>query len=90
MDSVIRTRINSDLKEKATAILEDCGLNMSTALRLFVEQVVINEGLPFDVSRKPSPRLLQAMREAEEINRDDTSRYANVEEMVDSLDNGKT
>lgn len=83
MDSVIRTRINSDLKDKATAILEDCGLNMSTALRLFVEQVVINEGLPFDVNRKPSARLLQAMREAEEINKDDTSRYATHSELFD-------
>lgn len=89
MDSVIRTRIDSQTKQKATEILESCGLTMSTALRLFVEQVVINEGLPFDINRKPSPRLLQAMRETQEILQDGKSGFSDVNKQMDALNNGE-
>ncbi|AYN27797.1 MULTISPECIES: type II toxin-antitoxin system RelB/DinJ family antitoxin [Buttiauxella] len=89
MDSVIRTRIDSQTKQKATEILESCGLTMSTALRLFVEQVVINEGLPFDINRKPSPRLIQAMRETQEILQNGKSGFSDVNEQMDALNNGQ-
>ncbi len=89
MDSVIRTRIDSQTKQKATEILESCGLTMSTALRLFVEQVVINEGLPFDINRKPSPRLIQAMHETQEILHNGKSGFSDVNEQMDALDNGQ-
>ncbi len=89
MDSVIRTRIDSQTKQKATEILEHCGLTMSTALRLFVEQVVINEGLPFDINRKPSPRLLQAMRETQEILHNGENGFSDVNEQMDALNNGE-
>ncbi|WP_318366044.1 type II toxin-antitoxin system RelB/DinJ family antitoxin [Enterobacter sp.] len=90
MDALIRTRIDSDLKDRATAILHDCGLNMSTALRMFVEQVVIQEGLPFDVKRKPSAELLKAMEEANALK---AAGYPGVfnstDDLMDSLDDGK-
>ncbi|OAT27719.1 hypothetical protein M975_4274 [Buttiauxella brennerae ATCC 51605] len=89
MDSVIRTRIDSQTKQKATEILGHCGLTMSTALRLFVEQVVINEGLPFDINRKPSPRLLQAMRETQEILHNGENGFSDVNEQMDALNNGE-
>lgn len=89
MDSVIRTRIDSQTKQKATEILENCGLTMSTALRLFVEQVVINEGLPFNINRNPSPRLLQAMRETQEILHNGKNGFSDVNEQMDALNDGQ-
>lgn len=52
-ESVIRSRINSDVKLEAQALLEKFGLTMSEAIRLFLHQVVIEKGLPFQV-RLPS------------------------------------
>jgi DNA-damage-inducible protein J len=46
MDSVIRSRIDKELKERAATVLEECGLSWSVAIRLFAEQIVKHEGLP--------------------------------------------
>jgi len=48
-ESIIRSRINSDVKLEAQALLEKFGLTMSEAIRLFLHQVVIEKGLPFQV-----------------------------------------
>ena len=48
-ETVIRSRIDSAIKEEAQALLARFGLNMSEAIRLFLHQVVIEKGLPFQV-----------------------------------------
>ena len=89
MDSVIRSRIDSELKARAGDVLESCGLNWRTAIRLFAEQIVKNDGIPFEVTRKPTTRLRNAMREAEEISTHQNGRFDGVEQLMESLKNGK-
>lgn len=89
MNSEVRSRIDSDLKEKAASVLADCGLNWSTAIRMFAEQIVKTEGLPFEVTSKPNARLLNAMNEAEEIISQRKGRFRNIDDMMESLENGK-
>lgn len=48
-ETVIRSRINSEVKLEAQALLDKFGLTMSEAIRLFLHQVVIEKGLPFQV-----------------------------------------
>jgi addiction module RelB/DinJ family antitoxin len=48
-ETVIRSRIDSQTKLEAQALLERFGLTMSDAIRLFLHQVVIEKGLPFEV-----------------------------------------
>lgn len=45
----VRLRIEPELKEQATEILEDLGLSMSGAIRLFLKKVVETNSIPFDV-----------------------------------------
>lgn len=59
----IRSRIEPDLKEEATRILAACGLNLSDAIRLFLRQVVVTNGLPFPV-KVPNTVSRTAMEEA--------------------------
>lgn len=47
--SLVRARIDKDLKDRAVAVLKENGLEMSDAIRLFLTQVVRNGGLPFSV-----------------------------------------
>jgi len=44
----VRYRIDVDLKARATAVLDACGLSVSDAMRLFLHKVVEVEGLPFE------------------------------------------
>lgn len=89
MDSVIRSRIDKELKERAATVLEECGLSWSVAIRLFAEQIVKHEGLPFEVTRKPTARLRVAMNEADEIITHRHGRFESAEQLMDILNHGK-
>lgn len=45
-------RINEKIKEEVTPILSDLGISLSEAINMFLHQVKINNGIPFEVKRK--------------------------------------
>ena len=47
--SVIHVNVNSKVKNEASEILNGLGLNMSTAINIFLAQVVKRKGIPFEV-----------------------------------------
>ena len=68
MTSAINVQVNSKDKEQATNILKDLGINMSTAINMFLKQIIKKDGLPFEVSNpKPSKELLDALEEGEKL-----------------------
>lgn len=81
----VRCRIEEDLKEQATDILKDCGLSVSDAIRLFLRQVVVTQGLPFEV-RVPSEKTSRALAQAREIR----SRFDSIDELFEDLDGPET
>ncbi|NHB94698.1 type II toxin-antitoxin system RelB/DinJ family antitoxin [Photorhabdus cinerea] len=89
METTIRSRVNNDLKDQFETVLQDCGLTVSVALRLFAENVVRNEGLPFEISRKPSVRLCESMRQTEELMSEGRSAFENVSELIMSMNGDK-
>jgi DNA-damage-inducible protein J len=60
----IQVRVDSALKSEAEQLFTDMGLDMPTAIRLFLKQSILNNGLPFAVERDPfySARNQQALR----------------------------
>jgi len=49
----IQVRIDPVLKSQAEQLFSDIGLDMPTAIRLFLKQSVINNGIPFPLERDP-------------------------------------
>ncbi|MCC8169246.1 MAG: type II toxin-antitoxin system RelB/DinJ family antitoxin [Oscillospiraceae bacterium] len=47
--STIYARVEPEIKEQAENILEQLGLPMSNAISVFLRQVVLHNGLPFDM-----------------------------------------
>ena len=43
-------RIEPDLKENAEMVLRQLGISMSNAVGMFLKQVVLRRGMPFDVT----------------------------------------
>ena len=70
----VNIRIDNVLKEKADNLFEELGLNMTTAVNMFVRQVVRQGGIPFEITTKTDPfysesnmRVLrQSIKEANE------------------------
>ena len=88
LTSPINVMVDSATKEEATNILKDLGLSMSTAINLFLRQVIKNDGLPFEVkNRKPNKELLDSLKEAEDIinNKINVNSYDNREHLKKSL-----
>ena len=47
--SNIYVRVEPDIKEQAEVILEKLGIPMSNAVSIFLRQVIMQNGLPFEV-----------------------------------------
>ena len=47
----INIRTDSELKSKAQSVLTDLGLDMSTAINVFLNQVVHKQAIPFEISK---------------------------------------
>ena len=78
----VRSRIEPHLKDDATEILAACGLNLSDAIRLFLKQVVLTRGLPFEV-RIPNEITLRAMEEARGMS---AMHFGTAKELFDALE----
>jgi len=48
---VTTTNIDSELETKAQVILNYLGLDMATAINIFLRQVVEKEAIPFEISK---------------------------------------
>ena len=90
LNSAINVQVDSKDKEQATNILKDLGLNMSTAINIFIKQIIKCDGLPFEVRNpKPNKELLEALKEGEEIlsGKIDAKKYDSVKELIEDLEN---
>lgn len=85
-------RIEENTKKQAVELLEGLGLNLSDAVNIFLRQVILQNGLPFEV-KYPEDMLdfktevIEAMEEAKRISRDPNSkRYSNFSEALEDMD----
>ena len=63
--SIVQFRVDEDLKVKATAVFEKLGIDMSTALRMFLKRTVLENGIPFPMTLQntyDSEAILKAAR----------------------------
>jgi len=57
--------LNSDIKREAKKILERYGLSLSDAVNIFLTQVVLVKGIPFQI-RIPNEETQKVLREVRE------------------------
>ncbi|MDE2890741.1 MAG: type II toxin-antitoxin system RelB/DinJ family antitoxin [Gemmatimonadota bacterium] len=80
-DSVVRARIDSDTKARATEALEVMGLSVSDAIRLLLLRIAEEKRLPFAV-KVPNSTTVEAMKELEEGK---GKRFRNSRELLRDL-----
>ena len=51
----VNIRINENIKQHAESILEDLGLSRAVAIDLFYRQIILHNGLPFDLKLNTPP-----------------------------------
>ena len=80
--------IDEDIKPKAQAMLAEFGLDLSTAVNMFLRQMLREEAIPFEVRKKvPNAVTLAAMAEVEEMeNHPELAKtYSSVDALMEDL-----
>lgn len=80
-------RIDADVKVQANTLFNELGMDMSSAVNIFLRQCILRGGLPFNVELpKYNETTLNAMTEAKRISRDpDIKGYSSLDDLKTAL-----
>lgn len=83
-----QVRIDEELKKQSMELFAQLGIDMSSAMNMFLKQCVMRGGLPFAVEiPQYRSEVLEAMEEARRISKDpNTKRYSSFAEALEDLD----
>jgi addiction module RelB/DinJ family antitoxin len=75
----VYTRVEPIIKEQAEQVLSNLGIPMANAINLFLHQVVLRKGIPFDVRLPQNTPLNYSILSAEQF---DTEIKKGMDSMV--------
>ena len=77
--------IDADVKAQAQALFADFGLDLSTAINIFLRQSIRENCIPFAIQREvPNADTVAAMKEAEEMAKNPSAykRYSSFSDLL--------
>ncbi|HEU8152096.1 TPA: type II toxin-antitoxin system RelB/DinJ family antitoxin [Streptococcus pneumoniae] len=80
----ISIRLDSEVKEQAQQVFSNLGMDMTTAINIFLRQAIQYQGLPFDVRLDENRRLLQVLTDLDQ-NRNMSQSFESVSDLMEDL-----
>ena len=82
----LHIRVEPSVKQKAEKTLNDLGLSITEAVIVFLNQVILNDGIPFEI-RKPklNKETMQAIEDTKK-EKNLSKTFNNVDEMFEELE----
>ncbi len=80
--------IDADVKKEAQALFADFGLDLSTAINIFLRQSIRENSIPFSIQREvPNADTIAALKESEEMAKhpEKYKGYSDVGEMMKDM-----
>ena len=77
-------RLDSEVKEQAQQVFNSLGMDMTTAINIFLRQAIQYQGLPFDVRLDESRKLMEVLADLEQ-NRNMSQSYGRVSDLMEDL-----
>ena len=71
-------RVEPDIKEQAEAILSTLGIPASNAINMFYRQIILQQGLPFDVKISRKHPLDMSLLSEKELDAELEKGYADI------------
>jgi DNA-damage-inducible protein J len=88
--ATMHIRVDEDVKNSATEVVEQLGLSLSSAVNIYLNQIAIRREIPFRVSTCPqlNDETISALEEGEGIatGRVAAKRYKTVDDLFADLD----
>ena len=84
----LNIRTDKDVKEQAEQIFAELGLNMTTAINLFLRTAIRKHGIPFDLFLDvPNETTVAAIEEGKKLLNDPSSpKYSSMEDLKAALE----
>ena len=84
---ILSVRTDPTLKKQAEKFLDDVGLNMSTAINLYLRKIVLEQRIPFEISLPQlSAESRTALQEAEELKKPGVGKvFKSIDELREDL-----
>jgi len=82
VNATLTIRTSKSLKDDVGEILSRLGLNHSTAVNMFYQQVLAHKGIPFDV-KIPNKQTVKALENSRK--RKNLTTYKNSDELFEDL-----
>ena len=82
-------RMDTELKKQADAMFSDMGLNMTTAMNMFLRQVVRQGRIPFEIATDiPNAETVAAIKEMDDMlsGKRPAKRYSSTKELFEDLE----
>ena len=81
----LHIRIEPSVKQRAEETLKDLGLSITEAINVFLNQVILNDGIPFEI-KKPryNKETIQAIEDTKS-SKNLSKSFDNVKEMFEEL-----
>ena len=86
-NSIINVNVPADVKEEATNLFNSLGLNMSTAINMFLKRAIIERGIPFEIKQQPTREFNEALKELDyiESHPEEYKVYHDVDKMFEDI-----
>lgn len=84
----LNVRINKSTKDQAQKIVEKMGLDLSSAVKLFLNKVVMTKSIPFEVNTKGrmnDPKFIRMIQDDTNWTLKNGKRYSSAKEMFDDI-----
>ncbi|MDO4467809.1 MAG: type II toxin-antitoxin system RelB/DinJ family antitoxin [Bacillota bacterium] len=84
----LNIRTDKAIKEQAEAIFNELGLNMTTAINMFLRTAIRENGIPFDLKLDvPNEITASAIEEGRKLLADSSApSYSNMDELKEALE----
>ncbi|HES9547202.1 type II toxin-antitoxin system RelB/DinJ family antitoxin [Streptococcus pneumoniae] len=77
-------RLDSEVKEQAQQVFSNLGMDMTTAINIFLRQAIQYQGLLFDVRLDENRKLLQVLTDLDQ-NRNMSQSFESVSDLMEDL-----
>lgn len=83
----VSVRVDEETKKEAEELFEELGLNMSTAVNIFLKQTIREQRIPFVINNQvPNEETIKAIEEGHILLEDSSAqRYSSIEELKNEL-----
>ena len=87
--AIVQFEVDDDLKMKATLVYEKLGIDLPTALKMFMQRSVLENGIPFTMvlSKEPydSSKALEALRKMRDISEANGNSEMTLDEINEEI-----